>query len=154
MKIFISIGIYLSLAIVYAADIPLEFEDAAQQQRYQQLLDELRCLVCQNQTLADSHADLAQDLRSQVYGMVSDGQTNQVIVDYLVTRYGNFVLYRPPLNPYTVLLWFGPFILLLFALIVVYRLANSKKVVDVKLNQEDHLAVSKLLNQSDSSNHS
>jgi cytochrome c-type biogenesis protein CcmH len=152
IKFFISIGICLSVTIVYAVDIPLEFEDTAQQQRYQQLLDELRCLVCQNQTLADSHADLAQDLRSQVFSMVSEGQTNQAIVDYLVTRYGNFVLYRPPLNAYTALLWFGPFILLIFAFIVVYRLAKSKKVGDVKLNQEDHLAASKLLNQSDSNN--
>ncbi|MFB6259517.1 MAG: cytochrome c-type biogenesis protein, partial [Thiohalorhabdaceae bacterium] len=77
------------------------------------LLGKLRCLVCQNQSLADSDADLAQDLRDEVYvHMVEKGKTNEAIVDYLVDRYGDFVLYRPPFEPATYLLWFGPLVLL------------------------------------------
>jgi cytochrome c-type biogenesis protein CcmH len=146
IKLVLTLGLIISISIVHAVDIPLEFEDIEQQERYQQLLDELRCLVCQNQTLADSHADLAQDLRSQVYSMVNDGQSNQAIADFLVQRYGDFVLYRPPLKITTLLLWFGPFVLLLIGLVSVYRLAKSKKVDNVILNQEDRAAVSSILN--------
>lgn len=75
--------------------------------------EELRCLVCQNQTIADSHADLAIDLRNQVREMLRKGMSDKDVVDYMVHRYGDFVLYRPPLKPITWLLWFGPFLLLL-----------------------------------------
>ena len=135
----------LSMAVVFAADIPLEFADPQQQRRYRTLLEELRCLVCQNQTLADSHAELAQDLRSQIYDMVDEGQSNQIIIDYLVERYGNFVLYRPPLNPNTLLLWFGPFLLLVLALVAVYRFISSAKVEDVEINQQQRNTLSNLL---------
>jgi cytochrome c-type biogenesis protein CcmH len=74
---------------------------------------ELRCLVCQNQTIADSHADLAVDLRNQVRDMLRQGKTDREIIDYMTARYGDFVLYRPPVKPTTMLLWFGPAVLLL-----------------------------------------
>ena len=95
-----------------------EFTDNEQAQRYHSLINELRCLVCQNQSIADSNADLAADLRREVHRMISSGATDQAIVDYLVERYGDFVLYRPPLKPTTVLLWFGPFLLCVIALVV------------------------------------
>ena len=86
--------------------------DAAGQARLRALSEELRCLVCQNQTLADSHADLAIDLRNQVQELIAAGKTNAEIKQYLVERYGDFVLYKPPVQGNTVLLWGGPFALL------------------------------------------
>jgi len=79
---------------------------------------ELRCLVCQNQTIADSHADLAQDLRNQVRDMLRKGQTDAQIIDYMTQRYGDFVLYRPPVKPTTALLWYGPGLLMVGGLVV------------------------------------
>lgn len=88
-----------------------EFDNAEQLERYKTLVYELRCLVCQNQNLADSDADLAADLRREVHRMIVDGQSNDAIIDFMVTRYGDFVLYRPPLKAKTILLWTGPFVL-------------------------------------------
>jgi cytochrome c-type biogenesis protein CcmH len=88
-------------------------EDPVLEARVQKLSEELRCLVCQNQTIADSHADLAVDLRKQIRNKLAQGQTDQQILDFMVQRYGDFVLYRPPLKATTVLLWVGPFALLL-----------------------------------------
>jgi cytochrome c-type biogenesis protein CcmH len=99
-------------ASAQAADTPFHFDQPEQAARYQHLTEELRCLVCQNQNLADSHADLAQDLRNEVYRMITSGQTDRQIIDFMVARYGEFVLYRPPVSPLTWLLWFGPFLLL------------------------------------------
>ncbi len=87
-----------------------------QQQRYQQLVNELRCLVCQNQSIADSDAPLAADLRDQVHRQLVAGRSNAEISDYLTDRYGDFVLYRPPFKASTWLLWLGPFVLLVVAL--------------------------------------
>ncbi len=86
--------------------------DAAGQRRLKALSEELRCLVCQNQTLADSHADLAVDLRNQVQELIAAGKTDAQIKQYLVERYGDFVLYKPPMQSNTLLLWGGPFALL------------------------------------------
>lgn len=94
-----------------AADVPYRFESAEQEARYKRLVSELRCLVCQNQNLEDSHASLAQDLRAEVYEQVAAGATEQAVVEYLVARYGDFVRYRPPLRSGTALLWFGPVLL-------------------------------------------
>lgn len=77
------------------------------------IAEELRCLVCQNQTIADSHADLAIDLKNQVREKLAQGMSDKDVVDYMVQRYGDFVLYRPPLKAKTLLLWFGPFLLLI-----------------------------------------
>jgi cytochrome c-type biogenesis protein CcmH len=110
-----------------AADIPLEFADPAMQQRYLTLLEELRCLVCQNQSLADSNAPLAQDLRQEVFALIDAGAGDREILDFLVQRYGDFVLYRPPLRTGTMLLWIGPFILLLIGIAVVLRIALTGK---------------------------
>jgi cytochrome c-type biogenesis protein CcmH len=82
-------------------------------ERFRKLSEELRCLVCQNQTLADSHAELAGDLRREVEAQMAQGKSDDEIKDYLVARYGDFVLYRPPVQSNTVFLWFGPFALLL-----------------------------------------
>ena len=90
------------------------FENTEQEEIFYKLSDELRCLVCQNQNIAESNADLAKDLRREIYNMISDGQTEEQIVDFMVQRYGDYVLYRPPMKPLTWLLWFGPAIVFLF----------------------------------------
>jgi cytochrome c-type biogenesis protein CcmH len=113
-----------------AADVPLEFNDPAMQDRYESLLEKLRCLVCQNENLAMSQADLAQDLREQIYHMMANGRSNQEIIDYLVARYGDFVLYDPPLQANTWLLWFGPFLFLLIGLVVMARFVRSRRTAD------------------------
>lgn len=95
--------------------------DAVLEQRVQTLAEELRCLVCQNQSLADSHAPLALDLKRQVREQLAAGQSNQQVIDFMVARYGDFVLYRPPVKASTWLLWFGPFLLLAVALAVLLR---------------------------------
>ena len=88
------------------------FKDTTEQLRYEQLVEELRCLVCQNQSLADSDADLARDLRDEVYQIIQSGKSDEEAVQFLVERYGDFVLYRPPVKPMTWLLWLGPFLAL------------------------------------------
>ncbi len=109
----------------FAAGIePLAFKDAAEEARYKALIAELRCLVCQNQSLADSNAELAEDLRREVYAKMREGKSDKEIVDFLVARYSDFVLYRPPVKSTTYVLWFGPFLLFAIAtaiLIVVVR---------------------------------
>lgn len=100
--------------------------DPVLEKRLNALSAELRCLVCQNQSLADSHADLAQDLRDEVYRMLNDGKTDDEIVGFLVERYGDFVLYRPPVAGITYLLWFGPLLLLAGAGVVWWRIGRAK----------------------------
>ena len=88
-------------------------ENPELEKRVQAISEELRCLVCQNQTIADSHADLAIDLKNQVRDMLAQGKSNKEVTDYMVQRYGDFVLYRPPVKSTTWLLWFGPFLLMI-----------------------------------------
>ncbi|MBN8921862.1 MAG: cytochrome c-type biogenesis protein CcmH [Rhodanobacter sp.] len=92
---------------------PLPFKDHAQEVRFQNLTKQLRCMVCQNENLADSNADLARDLRLEVFQLMQQGKSDAEIKQYLVDRYSDFVLYDPPLKPGTLLLWFGPLAILL-----------------------------------------
>lgn len=92
-----------------------------QEAQFQHLLKELRCLVCQNQDLADSNASLAQDLRNQVYGMVKNGDSDSEIIHYLTSRYGDFILFNPPVKGITALLWYGPALFLLLGLFIFWR---------------------------------
>lgn len=85
-----------------------EFDNAAQEKTFRKLSDELRCLVCQNQSIADSNADLAKDLRTEIHEMLQSGKTEEQIKEFMVDRYGDYVLYEPPFEPMTWLLWFGP----------------------------------------------
>jgi len=97
----------------FAQEAPSAAEDPVLEKRVMALSEELRCLVCQNQSLADSHADLAVDLRNQVRELMREGKTDDQIREFMVARYGDFVLYKPPVKPTTVVLWVGPFVLLL-----------------------------------------
>ena len=117
--------------------------------RLKALAVELRCLVCQNQTLADSNAPLAEDLRREVREMIAKDMSDKDIIDFLVTRYGDFVLYRPPLKPTTMLLWLGPFLLLIggvTALVLALR-RRQKKLADVSLSEAERNRVAQLLSE-------
>ncbi|MFZ3088036.1 MAG: cytochrome c-type biogenesis protein [Methylotenera sp.] len=127
---------------------PLQ-ENAVVEAQVQRLSEELRCLVCQNQTLADSHAELAEDLRQEIREMAAKGMSDQAIIDYLVVRYGDFVRYRPPLKPSTLMLWFGPFALLLAGVVglVVMLRRRAKQAADAPLSVDEANKVSELLNK-------
>ena len=100
-------------------------EDPALEARLKAMSHELRCLVCQNSTLADSSAPLAEDLRKEIRAQMRAGKSDKEVVDYLVARYGDFVRYRPPVNNSTALLWFGPFLLLIIGGFVLYRVLKK-----------------------------
>lgn len=128
-------------------------ENPQAEARLKALAVELRCLVCQNQTLADSNAPLAEDLRREVREMIAKNMSDQEIIDFLVERYGDFVLYRPPLRVTTTLLWIGPFVLLAVggaALILTVR-RRQTTLPDVVVSDADHARVERLL--SDGANH-
>ncbi len=112
--------------LVTAADVPPDFSDEKTSQRYYSLIEEIRCLVCQNQNLADSNAELAQDLRTVVQEQIEAGKSNEEIIDFLTARYGDFVLYRPPLKMSTLLLWAGPFCILFLAAFVLLRTISKR----------------------------
>ena len=115
--------------------------------RLKHLAVELRCLVCQNQTLADSNAPLAEDLRREIREMIAKDMSDREIIDFLVQRYGDFVLYRPPWKASTTLLWLGPFLLLIAgatALVLVLR-KRQRKLADVSLSEEERNRVAQLL---------
>lgn len=128
MRTLIALTLLLTMQWAVAVDT-LQFKDAAEEQRFQALTRELRCLVCQNQNLADSDAGLAKDLRQEVYEQLRNGKSDAQIKQYLTSRYSDFVLYDPPLRAKTWLLWFGPVLLLLIGgvvvLIAVRRRAQS-----------------------------
>jgi cytochrome c-type biogenesis protein CcmH len=135
--------------IAWAGEARPLAEDPVAEARLKHLAVELRCLVCQNQTLADSNAPLAEDLRREVREMIAKNMSDQEIIDFLVSRYGDFVLYRPPMKATTTLLWVGPFVLLLggaVALVTTLR-RRSRKIADVAMTEEEHRRVEQLLSQ-------
>ncbi|HKB74461.1 MAG TPA: cytochrome c-type biogenesis protein [Burkholderiales bacterium] len=120
--------------------------DPALEQRVMTLAAELRCLVCQNQTLADSNAPLAEDLRNQVREKMRRGASDSEIVDYMVARYGDFVLYRPPLKLTTVLLWFGPLLLLAAGfLVLLRRVLRRRPSQDLEMTASERTRAAALL---------
>lgn len=102
-------------------------DDPAIEQRLQKLSQELRCLVCQNETLADSRADLAEDLRDEIREQMKAGKSDKEIIAFLTDRYGQFILYKPQVTPTTYLLWFGPFVLLLAGLAVLFYYIRQRR---------------------------
>ena len=123
------------------------FDDAKQEEQYKRLIDELRCLVCQNQNLADSNAELAQDMRRKTFEMVKAGKSEAEVVDYMVQRYGDFVMYRPPFRSNTMLLWIGPFIILIVGVLILIRFIRRKPATGqaAHLSDEDKARAEKLL---------
>lgn len=124
----------------FAIDTGEAFADPAQQQRYERLIRELRCLVCQNQSIADSNATLATDLRREVRDMLQAGRSDGEIRAFMTERYGDFVLYDPPMAPRTLLLWLAPALLLLGGIAVtgtvVLRRARAARANPASLEEE------------------
>ena len=140
-RLVVQLLLLCSLALTVSAQEarPLA-EDPELEKRLTTLAKELRCLVCQNETLADSQADLAQDLRAQIREQMKAGKSDKEIVAYLTQRYGQFVLYRPAVTPTTYLLWFGPFIFLLGGLVLLFRYVKQRR----ELIPESSLSVEQL----------
>ena len=129
----------LIVSPIFAKEATPLAEDPVVEQRLIHISEELRCLVCQNESLAGSQAELAQDLRREVRDLIKQGNSDQQIKDFLVSRYGDFVLYRPQIKPSTWLLWGGPFVLLIVGLVVLvsYLRRRSKLIVEAPLSEED-----------------
>lgn len=125
-----------------------EFRTEEEQQRYQHFIEEMRCPKCQNQNLEDSNSPIAADLRREIYRMVQDGHSDSEIVDFMVARYGEFVLYRPRLDDNTLWLWGAPALFGLLAAIVLFRLSRRRrKAPPAALSTTDHARLDRLLNQ-------
>jgi len=143
MLLATAIPAWASEAQPTAADVVLE-------KRVMTLAEELRCLVCQNQTIADSHAPLAVDLRNQVREKLSAGMSEREIIDYMVARYGDFVLYRPPIKATTMLLWFGPPLLLLLGLWLFARTIFRRRAIAAPLSPDEQARARALLDTRES----
>jgi cytochrome c-type biogenesis protein CcmH len=125
-----------------------DFTGPVGEQRFRELIGQLRCLVCQNESLAASQAELAQDLREEIYKMMAQGKDDAQIVDFLVARYGDFVLYNPPVKPTTYPLWLGPFLLLAVAGFVLYRSVSRRaRQPEAALSPEERSRVEAALNE-------
>ena len=135
----------LLIVIMSRCCIALGSEDPNLEKRVRDISNELRCLVCQNQTLADSNAPLAVDLRNQVREQLRSGASEREVRDWMVARYGDFVLYRPPLNAATALLWAGPFLLLLLGLVLVFRRIVARRQPERQLSAAEQARAEELL---------
>ncbi len=123
-----------------------DFATAQMETDYNVLVQELRCLVCQNQNLADSNAELAQDMRLLVYKKLSEGLSKEEIVDFMVLRYGDFVMYRPPVKSSTYFLWYGPIVFFAIAgLVVLSYMRKQKKETDVVVDEQQQKKAQSLL---------
>jgi len=129
---------------------PRGFSSPERERLYHALVDELRCLVCQNQTIAESNADLASDLRREVYRMIEDGRSEAEIAEFMVTRYGDFVLYRPPLRAGTALLWAGPFLIAAVGLVVLaVHLRRRRRAPAAPLGEADRARLQRIIESED-----
>ncbi len=128
--------LWLGAQVAYGLDISEPLATPQQEELYERLTEEVRCLVCQNQTIGGSSAPLAADLRREVYEMVAAGQNEQEIKTFLTDRYGDFVLYKPRYGGPAALLWVAPILLLLFGAIVVWRVVRRRASMPVNLEDE------------------
>lgn len=153
MKYFLILLFCLSPGLTYAGVAKDMADDPVLEKRMIGLAQNLRCLVCQNESLASSHAELAQDLRREVRELMKKGMSDQEIIDYLVARYGDFVLFDPPMKSYTLLLWYGPFALLVAGLIgLMLQLRKRRnKMSEVELSAEETQRAADMLNPSNDS---
>ncbi len=127
MKRFLTLVIFvLAVSPVAAIDTGKAFDDPELQARYEKLISEVRCLKCQNQSIKDSNVFLASDLRREIRRLISEGKTDPEIVDFLVTRYGEFALYRPRTTGKTLVLWLAPFLLVLFGGVAMFRVLRHR----------------------------
>ena len=145
MRHIVAMFLFILPLSVFAAIDTYEFKDDATRERFKHLTFELRCPKCQNQNLQDSNSPIASDLRNEVYKMLQDGNADSEIVDFMVARYGEFVLYRPPVNETTYVLWYGPFGLVAIGIVVVLIISRKRKrsdvaEVDSENDMETHLS--------------
>ena len=132
------LALFAGNAFAQASDpTPLQFTDAAEEARFHQLTAELRCVMCQNQSLADSNAQIAHDLRREVLDLMRQGKSDAEVKRFLVDRYGEFVLYKPEVAPGTWLLWFGPALLLIAGGLIVWRIVKKRGSRPVAEPDED-----------------
>ena len=125
------IGGAVCAAAIEGVDANGQLESPALQTRFERIASELRCLVCQNETIADSNADLAVDLRQQVREMLVAGKSDDAIFDFMTNRYGEFVRFKPPLEPKTLLIWGAPFLLLLLGGVIIFRVVRHRSRMPV-----------------------
>lgn len=146
-RVSILLLVLISLVPMARAKDAQSVEDPQIAARMQALTQQLRCLVCQNETLADSRADLAEDLRKEIREQMKAGKTDQEIIAFLTQRYGDFVLYKPPVQPTTYLLWFGPFVLLLIGIVVLvgYLIYRIRAIRETPLTADEHKRAQELL---------
>jgi cytochrome c-type biogenesis protein CcmH len=144
-------ALLLSVSLAAKEAAPLA-EDPAVEKRLVNIAEELRCLVCQNESLAGSQADLAKDLREEVRGLIKSGKSDAEVKDFLVSRYGDFVLYRPQVKPVTYALWAGPFILLLVGIVALvgFLRKRSQQVDEKPLSDADKKRAEALLKEGQS----
>jgi cytochrome c-type biogenesis protein CcmH len=149
MRHFFVLLFCLLPVLSYAGEATDLAADPVLEKRMIGLAEKLRCLVCQNESLASSHAELAEDLRREVREQMNKGKSDQEIIEFLVSKYGNFVLYQPPVKSYTLLLWFGPFVLLLLAGGALFLQLRKRRqaVPEVVLSAEAQQRAVALLNQ-------
>ena len=126
MRLIVALFLLVSLSAQAVVET-YQFENEVLRERYHQFVDELRCPKCQNQNLSGSNSPIAEDLRRELYRLLNDGQSDQQIVDYMVNRYGDFILYRPRFNPETALLWMAPAVFLLLGLIIIIMVFRRQK---------------------------
>jgi cytochrome c-type biogenesis protein CcmH len=145
-KLLVLILSALVFNLAHAADAAPAADDPQLDKRVMELAENLRCLVCQNQTIADSPAELATDLKKQIREKIQQGMSDREIINYMVARYGDFVLYRPPLKGTTILLWFGPLLFLAAGLAALfYRVTRRRKDAAAKLSDADRARAAALL---------
>ena len=139
MRVMLFIAMTVLLAPVSAGPVvTYDFASEEQEALFNKLSNELRCLVCQNQSISDSNADLAKDLRDEIYEMLQQGKGENEIVDFMVARYGDFVLYRPPMKPMTWVLWFGPAIALVVGFFLVMHIVRKqRKAAAAEISNDD-----------------
>ena len=136
---FIALCIVISSVSFAAIDV-YQFDDAQQEQQFHELGKLLRCPKCQNQNIADSNAQLAKTLRQKAYEMTKEGKSKEQVVDYMVARFGDFVVYQPPVNAATIFLWLGPILLILFGFIMVWFNAKGRSNSEMTAVDEQRLA--------------
>ena len=152
MRVFVlTLLLFFTLApAVQAATLAeYSFDEPGKAEDFRAIIEEMRCLVCQNESLAGSNAELAVDLRDEIYEMMKSGQEKHDIINFMVARYGDFVLYSPPLKPTTYPIWFGPLIVFLIGGVVLFRILKRKSVSrETELSAEEEQRLNRLLNQS------
>ncbi len=152
MKVCLSIGLLLISFSSFSAIEVHEFDNEVDQKRYQTFIDEMRCPKCQNQNLAGTNSPIAVDLRRELDAMIKDGKSDKEIIDFMVARYGEYILYRPRLSPATILLWGAPVFLLIIGVVMLLLIVRKRRRVNVMmssgLSQEEKNRLDNLLNRS------